>query len=164
MPAVINPRRCRRLDRADRHLAEPPARPFVECPVTDHDLGCSGGNRHGRMMNGPACRAAAVADLPEERQFCYPQLAGHGDLGVAVHRERDHAVHVGWPEAGIVERGSDRLGGYPELTAARILGELGSSDARDRGSRSPAPAGHDLLSGTSITAVAMMWSPRLHLP
>ena len=77
------------------------------------------------MLHGRAGGAAAVADLAEEAQPRDAELAGHGDLRVAVHGEGDQAVHVGRAQRGVVQRGPHRLGGEPELAAPGVLGELG---------------------------------------
>ena len=142
MPAVVDPGRVRRGHRGGRHLAEPAARPLVQRPVADHDLGHPGRDGQRGLLHDRAGRAAAVADLAEERQLAGAQLAGDRDLGAAVHHERDQAVHVGGGQAGVVQRGADRLGGQLQLAAARVLGELGRAQAGDgRG-----PAGHAALS------------------
>ncbi len=69
------------------------------------------------------------------------------DLGVVVHGEGDQAVDVRRREPGVGERRAHRLGGQLQLAAAGVLGELGRTDARDRG-----PAGecrHDSTPGKS---------------
>jgi hypothetical protein len=85
------------------------------------------------VLHGRARGAAAVADLAEEAKTRDAELAGHRDLGVAVHGEGDQAVHVGRGETGVVQRGPHRLGGEPQLAAPRVLGELGRTDAGDSG-------------------------------
>ena len=71
-------------------------------------------------------------DLGEELQLPDPGGARHGDLGVGVHRERDHAVHVGGGQARVVERVEHGLGGEPQLAATGVLREVGGADTDDR--------------------------------
>ena len=78
------------------------------------------------------------------------ELARDRDLGVAVHGEGNQAVHVGRAQAGVVQRGPDRLDGQPQLAAAGVLGELGRADPDDRAAavmagRSSGLGGHDVV-------------------
>jgi hypothetical protein len=73
-----------------------------------------------------------MMDLGEELQL--PDAGGtcDGHLGIGVHREGDHAVHVTRCETGIVERVQDGLGRESKLAAAGVLGEVRRTDADDR--------------------------------
>jgi hypothetical protein len=95
------------------------------------------------VLHGGAGGAAPVADLVEEAQLAQAELAGDGDLGVAVHGEGDQAVHVGGGQAGVGQGRGDRLDGQPKLAAPGVLGELGGADAGDRrpGRHQRSPAG-----------------------
>src|SRR6185312_16724764 len=88
------------------------------------------------------------------------ELAGDGDLGVAVHGEGDQAVYVGRGERGVVQRGPHCLGGEAQLAAPGVLGELGRPDAGDGGTGCGTGSGRH----RAILTVAVTWSPRLHRP
>ena len=106
---------------------------FVEGAVGDDAVRDAGGDGDRRLLHGRAGRAAAVVDLREELEVTDTGGARDGDLGVGVHRERDHAVDVGGRQARVVERVEHRLGGEPQLAAAGVLREVGGADADDRG-------------------------------
>jgi len=69
-------------------LAEAVPGALVEGAVAHHHVGDAARDRHRRLLDGRARRAAAVVDLAEERQLRDADLASHRDLGVGVHRER----------------------------------------------------------------------------
>ena len=75
-------------------LAEPLPGALVEAAVADDDVGDAGRDRHRRLLDGRAGRAAAVVDPAEEPQVAHAQLARQRDLGGGVHRERRQAVDV----------------------------------------------------------------------
>ncbi len=143
VPAVVDPARGRRRHRAPGHLAEPAAGTLVQRPVAHHHLRGPGGDGHRRLVHTAAGRAAAVADLAEERQLADAELPRERDLGHGVHGERDQAVHVGRPQPGVRQRGRRGLGGQAQLAAARVLGELGGPDPGDR----RRPGDHAVLPG-----------------
>ena len=157
---VVDSGRVGVLHQSHLHLAESHPRPFVERAVGHHAVRDPRGDGHGRLLNGRARRATAVVDLGEELQI--PDAGGprDGDLGIGVHRERRHAVHVGRRQARVVECVENRLGGQPQLAAAGVLREVGGADADDR-SLAGQSAAH--FSITSV-ALAMTWSPRLLAP
>src|SRR6185437_14293242 len=77
-----------------------------------------------------------------------------------IHGEGDHAVDVGGCQAGVVERGIDRLASQLQFAAAGFLGELGLADPGDRATtrqKTHARAPSSRLS----TAVPETWLPRL---
>ena len=110
--------------------AEPVARPLVEGPVADDDIGHARLDGHGRLLDGAAPGAAAVVDAAEEGQLAHAQAAGDLDLRVGVRAEGDQPVHLGRLDAGVAQGEVDRLDGQPQLAATRLLGELGGPDAR----------------------------------
>ena len=129
---VVHARGVGILHQAQLHLPEPRARAFIERPVCDNAIRDTGGHRNGRLLDRGAGGAAAVMDLGEELQVTDAGGARDGDLGVRVHRERDHAVDIGRGQPRIVERVEHRLGRQPKLAAAGVLREVGGSDADDR--------------------------------
>ena len=69
-----------------------------------------------------------------------PTLRAIVDLVAGVHGERDHAVDIAGRQAGVVERGADRLARQLQLAAPGFLGELGLADPGDgRGCRRSEP-------------------------
>ena len=130
---VVDAGRVGVLHQPHLHLTEPHPRPLVERAVCHDAVRDAGGDGHGRLLHGRARRPAAVMDLGEELQIPDAGGARDGDLGVGVHRERRHAVHVGGRQARVVERVEHRLGGQPQLAAAGVLREVGGADADDRG-------------------------------
>ena len=148
--------------------AEAAARPFVEGAVADDDVGHAGGDRQRCLLHGGAGGAAAVVDAAEERQVADAQAACDVDVGIGVRAEGHHPLDLGGSNAGIGQRGGDRLDGQAQLGAARILGELGGADAGDGG-----PAGEGVgvghhapasATGNSTVTVPVTWSPRLLAP
>ena len=115
-----------------------------------------------------ACWTVAQAAPPPwwilEKNFSSPMPVARaiGDLGVGVHRERDHAVDVGRGQTRVVERVQHRLGREPQLAAAGVLGEVGGADPDDRRLAGQLTR-HQAPSIVSV-AVAITWSPRLLLP
>ncbi len=136
---VVHARRVGVLHQPHLHLAEPLTRAFVESAVCHNAIRDAGGDRDGRLLDGRAGRAAAVVDLGEELQVADAGGPRDGDLGVGVHRERDHAVDVGRRQTRVVERVEHRLGGQPQLAAAGVLREVGGADADDRGLADSSP-------------------------
>ena len=72
-----------------------------------------------------------MVNLGEELQLPDARCPGDGDLGVGVHRERDHAVDVGRSQTRIVERIQHGLGCKPKLAATGALREVGRADPDD---------------------------------
>ena len=140
------------------HLPEPHARALVESAVRHHAVRHSGGDRHRRLLHGRARRTAAVVDLREELQVPDSGRPRDCDLGVGVHRERDHAVDVRGRQARVVERIQHRLGRQPKLAAAGVLGEVGGADPDDR--RLAGQLTRHQAPPTVSVAVAMTWSPK----
>src|ERR1700742_4568771 len=68
----------------------------------------------------------------EERQVADADVSSDLDFVTGVHREGDHAVDIARLQPGFIDCGFDRLAGELELTASRLLGELGLADAGDR--------------------------------
>jgi hypothetical protein len=132
VPAVVHPGGGR-LQAGAGYLAEPPPRTLVQRAVAHDHLGDPGGDRHRRLLHDRAGGASPVAHLAEEPQLAKAELAGQGDLGGAVHGERHQPVDVGGRQPGVGQRGGRRLGGQPQLAAARVLRELGGADAGYRG-------------------------------
>jgi hypothetical protein len=129
---VVDAGGVRALNQPKLHLAEAHAGAFVESPIRHNAIRDAGGHGHGGLLNGGAGRAAAVVDLGEEFQLTDTGGPCHGDLGVGVHGERDHAVDVAGGQAGVIEGVEDRLGGQAQLAAPGVLGEVGGADAGDR--------------------------------
>src|SRR5439155_24249471 len=93
-----------------------------------------------------------------EAQFPDTQLAGHGDLGGAVHGERDQTVHIGRREPGVGQRVPDRLDREPQFAAAGVLAELGGADPDHRGT-SPHHAGPPAIRTVPVTCVPRRLRP-----
>ena len=129
---VVHARRVGVLHQPQLHLAEPLPRPLVESPVCDNAIRDSGRDGDRRLLDRRARRAAAVVDLREELQLTDARGSRDGDLGVGVHRERDHAVDVGRRQPRVVECVQHGLGGEPQLATARVLREVGGADPDDR--------------------------------
>ena len=148
--------------------AEAAARALVEGAVADDDVGHTRGDGQRRLLDGRARRAAAVVDAAEEGQLADAEAAGDVDVGVGVRAERDHPLHLGRGDAGVVERSGDGLDGEAQLGAARVLGELGGADAGDRG-RAGEGVRHQAVTalgpaGSSTCTVPVTWSPRWLAP
>ena len=147
--------------------AESVAGAFVERPVADDDVGHTGLDGQGGLLDGAAARPAAVVDAAEERELAHAETPCDLDLGVGVRAEGDQAVHLGRLDAGVPQGQVDRLDGQAQLAAARLLGELGGADAGDgrladvgvvRHAHRAPPAGR------SSRTVPVTWSPRLLAP
>ena len=149
----------RQLADARAHVAEAIARPLVERPVTDDDLCDAGRDRHGRLHDGAARRAAAVRDPAEHRHLADAEVPRQLHLLGGVHRERDEPVDVGRTQPGVGQR---RLHGFArelQLGAARFLGELGLPDAGDRGAPRERLGHTRVPTGTLSAAVPPTCSP-----
>ncbi len=112
---------------------EPVARPLVERPVADDDVGHAGLHCHRRLLDGPAPGSPAVVDPAEEGELPHSQASGDLDLRVGVRAEGDHPIDLVRLDAGVTEGQVDRLHCQPELAAAGLLGEFGGPDADDGG-------------------------------
>ena len=82
-----------------------------------------------------------MRDAGEECQVADSDIAGDLDLLVVVDAEGDHAVDVGWPQPGVIDRGLDRFARELHLAAAGLLGEFGLADSHEGGFAAK-PAGH----------------------
>src|SRR5215472_2597332 len=93
------------------------------------------------------------------------EFTGNRDLGVTVHAERDHAVHIGCREPGVIEGCAGRFHGKLELAATGVLGELGGPDPGDRcrATEHRRPADHSCSRRASRT-VPVTWLPSLQVP
>ena len=136
--------------------AEAMAGALVEGPVDDDHVGDALGDRHGRLLDRAARRAATVVDPGEELEVADAGQAGDLDLRVGVGGEGDHAVDVGRLDAGVLE-GKDRgLAGQLHLRAPRGLGELRGADPGDRG-RPDEP--HIAAHGSTSSTLPVTWAP-----
>src|SRR5207249_88594 len=115
---------------------------------------------HDRLLHGRAGGAAAVVDAAEELELADAEIARDLDLGIAVHRERDHALDLGRLDGGVAQGGFDGLHRQVQLAPARVLRELGGADAGDRGGVPQRVLGHGSVSST----VPVTWSPALLAP
>ena len=111
-------------------------------PPRHGHVALTGGDRHRCVAHDAAARAAAVADLGEERDVTEAQVAGDVDLATVFHREHRHPVDLGGLHAGVVERGRDGLARERQLGVRQPLGERRLPDAGDRGPVGERP-GHD---------------------
>ena len=130
---IVDTGRIRALNQPHLNLAEPHPGPFVERPVGHNAVRYAGRNGDSGLLDRGARRAATMVDLGEELQIPDAGRAGHRYLGVGVHGERDHAVHIRRSQSGVVKCGQHRLGGKPKLTSAGVLGKVSRANPGDRG-------------------------------
>ena len=83
------------------------------------------------MHHGSGRRTAAVMHAGKEAQVADTHISGDVDLVAGVHGEGDHAVDVAGRQAGVVERGADRLARQLQFAAPGFLGEFGLADPGD---------------------------------
>ena len=101
-------------------------------PPGDRDVALTGRDGHRRVQDRAAPRAAAVADLREEREVAEPDVARDVDLAVQLHRVRRHAVDLRRSDPAVVERDRDRLTRERQLGVVEPLAERGLADPDDR--------------------------------
>ena len=140
-------------------LPEPVLRALVHRAITHDDLGDPGVHGERRLQQGRAGGPAAVLGAREEFQCAAAEMAEHLDLGILIQRVRAQAINIGEPEAGILDRGANRLQGELQFAASGVLGEFGGTDP-DHGSLITQRASH----GSAIRTVAATCSPRLLVP
>ena len=102
-------------------------------PPRDRHGALTGRDGHRRLAHDPAAGAAAEPDLREPRDLAEPDVAGHVDLTIRLHRVRGDAVDLRRMDARVVERTRDRLARERELGVGQSLAERGLPDAGDRG-------------------------------
>ena len=130
---VVGTRRVLLVGHSRIHLSEAQTGPLVERPIRHDDVGDTRGHSHRRLLHRRTCRTSAIVDAREVRELGDSHRAGDGDLRVGVHGETDQPVDIGGSQAGIGERCLHRLGCQSQFAAPGVLGELGGTDACDRG-------------------------------
>src|SRR5689334_6921233 len=90
-------------------------RPALATPPRHGDLALSGGHRHRGVTGDAATRAAAVADLAEERDVAQAEVAGDVDFLGRLEGVRRESVDLTGIDGGVVERELDRLEREPLL-------------------------------------------------
>src|SRR5262249_23226404 len=95
---------------------------------------------------------ATVADFAEISDVAQPEVARHFDLAAALHRVHGETIDFAGSQSRVIEGGLDRPAGERQLRFSRAFGELGLSDADDRG------AVLDLHGRGTMTEVGKSWN------